>query len=286
VTQKDSGPKHQKESLVENWDRIAPAWNRWAPTVDAWFRPATDRLLDALQLRPAKSVLEVAAGSGGFTAYLARSVGPPGRVVATDSGPSMVRLIEANARRARWTQVESRVMDGEAPDVPPASFDAVTCRQGFMFFAEPARALDRLRATLRPGGRIALSVFSTPDRNPLIALPMAIVARYAATPDAGSPRRGGPGPFSLGEPGQLDQMLSAARFEGVRSEVVACPLRIPSVPEMVRFLREIAIGELEKVPEATRATIWGEIADACRPFAEPTGPGAPCELLVVSGRRS
>jgi ubiquinone/menaquinone biosynthesis C-methylase UbiE len=280
-----SDPAAQKAAIVESWNTVAPRWNDWAPVVDAWFRPATDRMMAALEPRPGQSVLELAAGSGGFTRYLAEAVGPNGRVVATDSGSDMVRLVAENARRAGWRQVEARVMDGEAPDVPGATFDAVACRQGFMFFADPARALERLAATLRPGGRIVVSVFTTPDRNAVIAMPMEVLARFTSAPGAPRPAPGGPGPFSLGEPGQLEQLFRAAKLSEVRSERVPCPLRVRSASELVRFFREIVLGRLEELPPNDRENALQDLTERATRFADPNGPGAPCELSVVSGRR-
>jgi ubiquinone/menaquinone biosynthesis C-methylase UbiE len=280
-----SDPKSQKEAIVASWDAVAPEWNEWGPVVDAWFAPATARMLAALELQRGQSVLELAAGSGGFTRYLAEAVGPGGRVVATDSGADMVRLAAENARRAGWTQVVTRVMDGEAPDVPDGTFDAVACRQAFMFFAEPARALERLRATLRPGGRLVVSVFSTPEHNAVVAMPMDVLARFFAVPGAPRPPPGGPGPFSLGEPGQLDSLFRGAGFSFVRSERVACPLRMASAADLVRFFREIVLGRLEELSPDLRAQAVRDLTERSTPFVDPNGPGAPCELWVVSGRR-
>jgi ubiquinone/menaquinone biosynthesis C-methylase UbiE len=278
-------PAAQKAAIVDSWNAVAPQWNDWTPVVDAWFGPATVRMLAALALLPGQSVLELAAGSGGFTRYLAEAVGPTGRVVATDSGAAMVRLAAENARRAGWSQVEACVMDGDAPNLPDGTFDAVGCRQGFMFFADPGRAVDRLSWTLRPNGRLVVSVFSTPDRNPVIAMPMEVLARYAPRPAEPGPARGGPGPFSLGDDGQLEQMFRAAGLSSVRAERVPCPLRMRSAPEYVRFFREIVLGKLEELPLAERERAILELTERAARFTDPDGGGGPSELLVVSGRR-
>jgi ubiquinone/menaquinone biosynthesis C-methylase UbiE len=279
-------PATQKAAIVESWNSVAVRWEEWAPLVDAWFAPATARMMAALELREGQSVLELAAGSGGFTRYLAEAVGPRGRVVATDSGTEMVRLALRNATRAGWTQVEARVMDGEAPDVPPSTFDAIGCRQGMMFFADPAAALGRLRATLRPNGRTVVSVFSTPDRNAVVAMPIEVMSRHIASPTGPRPSGAGPGPFSLGETGHLEEMFRAAGFTELRSERVSCPLRLRSASEVVRFFREIVLGKLEELPAQDRERAVRELTERAEPFADPAGPGGPCELLVVSGHRS
>lgn len=279
-------PAELKAAIVRSWNSVAPQWNEWTTVVDDWFEPATRRMLAALDLRSGNTVLELAAGSGAFTRYLAEAVGIRGRVIATDSGPEMVRLAAENARRAGWTQVETRVMDADLPDVIPAAVDAVACRQGFMFLSNPARALGALRPTLRPGGRIAVSVFSTPDRSPVIAMPMDVLWRYTTRAGAPPPAPGGPGPFSLGQPGQLAGLFRAARFSEVQEERVACPLRIPNTPDLVRFFREIILGKLDDLPPEARAKAVAELTERSARLTEPGGPGTLSELLVVSGRQS
>ncbi len=275
----------QKAAIVASWNSVASRWEEWAPIVDAWFRPATIVMLRALDLTPGESVLELAAGSGGFTRYLAEAVGAKGRVVATDSGPAMVRLLGENARRARWTQVEPRVMDGEAPDVGTGAFDAVACRQAFMFFADPTGALERLRATLRPKGRLVVSVFSTAERNAVIAMPMEVLARFTGPAHGAPSRRGGPGPFALGDAGELERRFRTVGYSEVRVERVPCPLRMPSAAEMVRFFREIVLGKLDELPAGQLEEAVHEMLERAAPFADPSGGGGPCEILVGSGRR-
>jgi ubiquinone/menaquinone biosynthesis C-methylase UbiE len=275
----------EKQAIVESWDARAERWDAWTPIVDDWFAPATSRLLRELELKPGARVLELAAGTGGLTKHLAEAVGPGGHVLATDSGASMVRLGARHAAVAGRDNVTFRVMDGEHPDVAPGSFDAVACRQGFMFFAEPPTTLRRLHEGLAPGGRIGLTVFSTPDQNAFLTTPAEIHSKWADPDGAPAPRPGAPGPFSLGGPGQLAGLLKEAGFEEARSVEVPCALRMPSLEQLLRFYEEILGETVLELPSNDQEKAWAEVAEASRPYVAPGSGGAPCEILVVSGRR-
>jgi SAM-dependent methyltransferase len=109
---------------------------------------AAGRLLALAGLRPGEAVLDVGCGTGHL---LARLLGAgAGRVVGADPSPAMV----AEARRAA-PLAEVRVAAAE--DLPfEGEFDAVVSNSAFQWFRDPARGLRRMRAALRPGGRLAL----------------------------------------------------------------------------------------------------------------------------------
>jgi ubiquinone/menaquinone biosynthesis C-methylase UbiE len=278
-------PFVRKERIAEGWDSMAEKWDAWTPQIDEWFGPASTVLFDMLELKAGNRVLELAAGSGGLTLRLARAVGPEGRVVATDIGPNMVKLLARNVRAAGFSNVLARVMDGETPDISWASMDAIVCRQGFMFFVEPSTALERLFRVLRPTGRIGLTVFSSPERNGFMAVPLAILSRWGKPDAPPSPAPGGPGPFSLSAPGRLEEMLTRAGFVDVKSRTVSSPLRLRTGGELLRFLHDILDDVVADLPVAEQERAWAAVGRATATYAGADSAGAPGELLVVSGRR-
>jgi len=68
-------------------------------------------------------------------------VGPGGQVLATDILPALLSFAATDARAAGLRNVETRTMDGEALDVPEASFDVVMCRLGIIYLPDQQRAL-------------------------------------------------------------------------------------------------------------------------------------------------
>ena len=107
----------------------------------------------------------------------------------------------ADARAAGLSNIETRELDGEAlGDLPAASFDAVISRVGLIYFPDQQRALAGIRRALKPGGRFAAVVYSTPEKNAFFSIPVGIIRRRAKLPP---PLPGQPGPFSLGGDGVL-----------------------------------------------------------------------------------
>ena len=276
-------PVQYKSTTRQQWEDAAEAWHRWAPVLETWLGPATEKMLEAAHVSTGSRVLDVAAGAGGQTLAAARRVGPGGHVLATDISPRILTYAAQVAADAGLTNVETREADGEALNgLAAASFDAVICRVGLIYFPDQQAALTGMRRALRYGGRIAVIVYSTPERYTFFSIPVSIIRRAAQLPP---PQPGQPGPFSLGSPGVLEGTLSLAGFADVRVEAVPAPLRLPSAAECVRFERE-SFGALHQmlagVQETSRPAVWDEIEDALRQFESDDGFVGPCELLVAA----
>ena len=122
------------------------------------FEPYAEDMARRLALRSPGSVLEIAAGTGVVTRRLAADLPESVRIVATDLNPPM--LAEAAAigtvRPVEWRQADALQLP-----FPAASFDAVVCQFGCMFFPDKARSVAEARRVLRPGGVL---IFSAWDR--------------------------------------------------------------------------------------------------------------------------
>jgi len=200
-------PARYKETTRVQWDAAAEAWNRWTPLLRAWLGPPTERMFDLMDLGQGARVLDVAAGAGEQTLAAAQRVGAGGRVLATDLSPVILEHAARAARAAGLANVETRALDGESLDVPPASFDAVICRVGLIYFPDQQKALSGMKRALVEGGALGVIVYTTPDRNAFFSVPISIIRRRAALPP---PLPGQPGPFSLGAPGAWRVLANAA----------------------------------------------------------------------------
>lgn len=144
------------------------------------FEPYAVDLAVRLACLPAASVLELAAGTGVVTRELAARLAPGVRLVATDLNEAMLAVAQAQgaARAVAWRQA-----DAMALPFGDASFDAVACQFGAMFFPDKARAFAEARRVLRPGGTFLFNVWDRIETNDFAwAVSDAVAERYPDDP--------------------------------------------------------------------------------------------------------
>src|SRR5512137_2543930 len=117
------------------------------------------KAIAALDIKPGQVVADVGAGSGYYTVRLAERVGPTGRVFAADIQPEMLDLLRARVTRARLDQVELVRSTETDPGLPEGVCDLVLMVDVYHELARPQEVLRKLRASLKPDGRLVLVEF-------------------------------------------------------------------------------------------------------------------------------
>jgi len=269
--------------IRRQWEGAAPGWAKWEETIADWIVPATEAMLEMACIVPGAQVLDLASGAGSQTLHAARRVGAEGRVVASDISETMLHHVRENARAAGLENVSTLAGAAEELDLAPGSFDAVTCRLGLMLFAEPAKALAAAKRALKPGGKVAVVVVTTPAANPFLAKPMQILLQRAGK---APPPPGKPGLFALGAPGALERLLKESGFECVEQRTVAPPVRLPSAGDAMAMMQD-AFGAYRAVvsdcSEAVRKAAWAEVGETLKAFETAAGFEGPAEVLVAAG---
>lgn len=126
----------------DHWDMAATHYEKTAHPFTARF---AEDALARVPLTPASRVLDVAAGTGALALAAART---GAQVLATDFSPGMVARIAVQGT----ANVEARVMDGQALDLPDAGFDAVFSIFGVIMFPDWRKGLTEMARVTRPGG--------------------------------------------------------------------------------------------------------------------------------------
>jgi cyclopropane fatty-acyl-phospholipid synthase-like methyltransferase len=117
------------------------------------------RLMQLLELAPGMTVADVGAGFGAWTMRFARSLGPQGRVYATDIGAPQLASLRDSVKREGLGNVT--VIEGAAAstNLPPLCCDAILVRDAYHHFTNPDDMIKSLAASLKPGGRLAIVDF-------------------------------------------------------------------------------------------------------------------------------
>jgi SAM-dependent methyltransferase len=218
-------PASHRRVTAEAWEAAAPGWDTHQELMREIGAPVSDWLLQALALKPGERVLELAGGMGETGLLAAGRVAPDGEVIVSDRSEGMLGGAKRRAAELGVDNVDFRVLDAESIDLDTASVDAAICRWGYMLMTDPGAALAETRRVLRVGGRLALAVWDTPERNPWFALPAQELRERGALPapdahdDASRPGPQ-PGPFALADRDALGELLGDAGFTGVRIETV------------------------------------------------------------------
>src|ERR1051325_10679142 len=113
------------------------------------FEPYAKDIAERLSARRVSHLLEIAAGTGVVTRALASALPESAVIVATDLNQAMLDQAAAvgTKRAVEWRQADAMQLPFQ-----DASFDAVVCQFGAMFFPDKVRAFAEARRTLRPGG--------------------------------------------------------------------------------------------------------------------------------------
>jgi SAM-dependent methyltransferase len=204
-----------RDASLQGWEEAASGWVRSQESIRAFGAPVSHWLIDAALPQPGERVLELAAGLGETGLLAAELVAPVGGAIISDQAEAMLAGARERAAALKLGNVEFKVLNAEWIDLPLASVDVVLCRWGYMLMADPAAALGETRRVLRPGGRLALAVWDALEHNPWAQLPGLELAERGLGA-ASSP--GAPGPFALGNPERVRELLDRAGFAEVRVE--------------------------------------------------------------------
>jgi SAM-dependent methyltransferase len=271
-----------RRTALDSWQAMASGWERRRDEIERITQPVSDWMVQALDPQPGDTVLELAAGPGGTGFATAAILGAQGRLISSDFSSKMVEVARRRATALGLVNVEHRVMDAEEMSLEDDAVDGVLCRFGFMLMPDPAAALAETRRVLRPGGRLALAVWSTAAENPWVALAGRILAERGLAPP---PEPGAPGMFVLADEARLRQLLQGAGFDVERVERVPVRFEFDDVDDYVVRTKDLG-GMFSKIwgdaSDEDRAAIAARLAEDFAPFAVDGGVQLPGVAVVAA----
>jgi ubiquinone/menaquinone biosynthesis C-methylase UbiE len=210
-------------SIPENYDRYL------GPCL---FEPYALDIVQRVQVSEGASVLEIACGTGIVTRHLRNSLPNSARLVATDLNEAM--LAYAARKFGPDDAVEWKQADATALPFADASFDAVVCQFGLMFFPDKEAALREVHRVLVPGGVFVFNVWDAIDKNELAQIAHEIVSSFFEH----DPPTFYKIPFGLYEQGLIVDLLRDAGFKDSQISVLAKTGTSPSAVDAAKGLVE------------------------------------------------
>ncbi len=265
----------------DTWAAMAPGWDQWRAQLAEALTPVREWLIRELAPHPADTVLELGAGTGDTGFEAAAILGWGGRLISSDFSAEMIDVARRRGAELGLENVDYLVLDAERMALDADSVDGVLCQSAYMLVANPAAALAETRRVLRPGGRVALSVWGAPERNTWGSIGgMILVQRgYMQLPEPGAP-----GVFSMASEERTRALLEGAGFVAVRTEEVPVRFAFRDIDDYERWLIDVAgpfAIVLRGLPEGEREVLKAKLAEAFVPFATDGGYELPGSALCA-----
>jgi len=184
---------------------------------------------------------------------------PHGKVVLTDLAEEMLKITADNAANGGLKNVETVVCDVSELPFADNTFDAVSCRMGFMFFPEMDLAAKEIMRVLKPGGRVATSVWNAPEKNFWVTAMMSNISKNIDMP---RPPAGAPGMFRCAQPGLIAALLSDAGAKNILEKEMDESLFIETADTFWNYHTDVAapvVAALNKADDALKAKIKKEV---------------------------
>jgi enediyne biosynthesis protein CalE5 len=264
-------PGEFREGQRKSWNVAAEGWRKWSEFIDRSAGAVSERLVELADVKPGSRVLDVACGYGEPTLTAARVAGDDGSVVATDISAEMLAYGRERAAAAGFENIEFMEADASSLDFPKESFDAAVSRWGIIFDPDGEGAAGNVRGFLKPGSRMAISSWGTPEQVPFISIPMkTAMGRLGVDP----PPPGTPGPLSRPTPEAISGLLEGGGFSDVDVEETQVVFEWSSPEEFTLSTREI-VAPLRVMIEQNADDVeaeWAAINETIRELSGGDGP--------------
>jgi ubiquinone/menaquinone biosynthesis C-methylase UbiE len=249
-----------RDQQRESWNKFSPGWKKWDDLMMDFLKPMGDEIVNLTRPLTDDFVLDIASGTGEPGITIAKKC-PRGKVVFTDLAKDMLDVAIGNAAIHGIKNFEARVCDVSELPFADDSFDVVSCRFGFMFFPDMLLAAKEMNRVLKPGGRLAVSVWGTPEKNFWVT---AIGGTINKNMQLQAPASSAPGMFRCANPGLMQDILKQAGFRNTSEKEVQGKLRCKTTGEYWNCMTEVAapfVAALSKADDAMKSKIKKEVFD-------------------------
>ena len=249
-----------RDQQRESWNRFSAGWKKWDGLFMEFLKPTGDEIIGLLSPKSNDVVLDIAAGTGEPGLTIATKL-KTGKVIITDLSEDMLAIARENAAYREINNIETRICDVSELPFANKTFDAISCRFGFMFFPDMLLAAKEMVRVLKPGGRIAASVWNVPEKNFWITAIMGTVNRNMELP---SLPQGAPGMFRCAKEGLISGLFMQAGLRNVSVKEVRGKLNCKTADVYWNVMTEVGapiVAALSKADDVLKEKIKNEVIE-------------------------
>ena len=206
-----------REQQKQSWNKFSSGWKKWDDLTMDFLRPMGNEIIASINPSGRQYILDIAAGTGEPGLTIATMLNG-GKVIITDLAEDMLVIARENAISRGISNIETSACDVCELPFADNSFDAISCRFGFMFFPDMQLAANEMARVLKPGGKIATSVWNIPEKNFWVTATMGTINKNMELPP---PPPGAPGMFRCAKPGLMKEIFEKAGFKNITEKEVA-----------------------------------------------------------------
>lgn len=215
-------------------------WVTFSDRLDAMLSPFADLILEASNIKPDETVLDIGCGGGALSLRAAEAAQS---VLGVDISKPLIRL--AQKRAAGLAQTNFHCEDAATISLDEKR-DVVLSRFGVMFFSDPVSAFDNIRKQVKPDGRMVFACWQSPAKNLWAKAPLEAAMPFFKKPPT-PPQPRAPGPFAFADAKYLTDILIQAGWKTVELTDWTGEIRLPgeAVEQTAAFMMEM--GPLSKI---------------------------------------
>jgi ubiquinone/menaquinone biosynthesis C-methylase UbiE len=247
-----------RDQQKQSWDKFSPGWKKWDDLTMDFLGPMGVEIITNINPSGNENILDIAAGTGEPGLTIANML-YGGKVTITDLSEDMLEIAKENAAKRGISNIETIACDVCELPFADNSFDAISCRFGFMFFPDMQLAASEMYRVLKPAGRIATSVWNGPEKNFWVTVTMGTINKNMELPP---PPPGAPGMFRCAKPGLMREIFDKAGFKNMTEKEVFSKLNSGTVETYWNMMTEIGapiVAALSKADDAMKQKIKKEV---------------------------